>query len=409
MRRLQALNVCRVAAIALGAASAVGGISGCDNHPPPWGVYSADARRWGVSADAIPAHRTATDWATGTRLRKQLAQPERISWSGNPLRQALGALSRTQHVAVLIDRRVDPGQKLDLQLDEVPLAAILQEIARSRQLGVSLLEPVAYFGPPGVSLRLRTIAALRTAEIHRLPIGVQRKFLLPKRIAWDDFATPRDLLAQLAEQNELEIRGMDRVPHDLWAAADLPPLSLVDRLTLITVQFDLTFNVSRDGKTLTLVPVSDEVALVRSYPGGREPKATAEKYALLAPEAQIKVVGNQVYVKGLLEAHERITSAGRPPKPHTPRPTKGSFANKRFTLRIKEKPVEVVLLELVEQLKLDLRIDHKALQEAGISLDSRISLSVQNATIDELLREVLKPARLRFRRRGNVVEVSPAQ
>jgi len=351
----------------------------------------------------------ATDWLTAARLQKQLSQPVGISWSGNPLRQALGSLSRTQHVAVLIDRRVDPGQKLDLQLGDLPLAAALHEIARSRQLDVSFLGPVAYFGPPRATSRLRTIAALRSEEILGLPAALQRKLLLPKRIAWDDFATPRDLLTQLAEQNELRIQGADRVPHDLWAAADLPPLSLVDRLTLILIQFDLTFQVDADGKTVTLIPVPDEVALTRGYPGGPEPKATAEKFALLVPEARIEVAGQQVRVTGLLEAHERIAAGGESPKSQTPKPTDQGFAQKRFTLRVQEKPAAAVLQGLAKELKLDLRIDRQALQEAGISLESPVSLSVKDATIDELLREVLKSTGSTFRRRGNVVEVFPAE
>jgi hypothetical protein len=381
-RGLQAWKICRVAAIVLVAAT-------------PWGACATDALG-------------ATDWATGTRLQKQLARPVGISWSGNPLRQALGGLSRAQHVAVLIDRRVDPGQEVDLQFDGLPLQEALREIARDRQLGVSLLGPVAYFGPPEVSSRLRTIAALRTEEIRRLPASVQRKFLLPKQIAWDDLATPRDLLAQLAAQSGLEIEGADRVPHDLWAAADLPPLSLVNRLTLILVQFNLTFRVSPEGKTVSLVPLPDEVALVRSYPGGPQPEATAKKYALLAPEAQIKVVGTQVYVKGLLETQERIAGALRHPRPHTPQPDHGNGRKERVTGRVAGQ-LDQLLEGLAARFRLELRIDHQALKEAGISLQQNISVKVDNATVDELFREVVKPAGLSFRRRGNVVEISPAR
>ncbi len=349
----------------------------------------------------------ATAWLTGTRLQKRLARPVGISWSGNRLRKALDSLSRTQQVAVLIDRRVDPGQKLELQLNELPLEAVLHEIARRQELGVSLLRSVVYFGPPRASSRLRTIAAMRTEEIRRLPVGLQRRFLLPKRFGWDDFATPRELLAELAEQGGLEIEGAHRVPHDLWAAADLPPLSLVDRLTLILVQFDLTFQLSGDAKTLGLVPLPDEVALTRGYPGGPDPKATAKKYAALVPQARIKVVDGQVYVSGLLEAHERLSSAGRPPKQPTPGPAGGSFADKRFTLRVQQQPAEALLQALAEKLSLDFRIDRRALREAGISLETRVSLSVKDATIDELLSEVLRPIGLKFSRRGSVVEIRP--
>ena len=60
-------------------------------------------------------------------------------------------------------------------------------------------------------------------------------------MAWDELAEPRTLLAALARENGLEIEGLDRVPHDLWPAADWPPMSLVDRLTLIAQACVLVF------------------------------------------------------------------------------------------------------------------------------------------------------------------------
>lgn len=351
----------------------------------------------------------ATGWVTGTGLQRRLSRPVNVVWSGNPLRKALHNLSRAQQVAMLIDRRVDPGRKLQLQLEGVPLETALKEIARSQGLGVSWLGPVAYFGPPAASTRLRTIAALRTEEIRRLPPATGRKFLQPKRIAWNDFATPGELLTDLAEQNGLELAGLDRVPHDLWAGADLPPLSLVDRLTLIAVQFDLTFQISPDARTLTLAPVPADVALVRSYPGGKQPKATAETYASILPEAQIKVVGNEVYVKGLLEEHERLTSPRRPPQQPDRQPTRDAERTRIDRISFQNLPVGLVLETLATRLKLDLKIDRKALARAGISLKQHVSLSAENVTVDELFRKVTQPVGLRFRRRGNVIEIGPAE
>jgi hypothetical protein len=157
------------------------------------------------------------------------------------------------------------------------------------------------------------------------------------------------------------------------------------------------------------VPLPDKVALTRTYPGGPEPKATAEKYALLVPEARVELSNGQVRVTGLLEAHERIAAGGQTAKAQPPKPAEQDFTNKRFTLRVQEKPAAAVLQGLAKELKLDLRIDRRALQEAGISLESPVSLSVKDATIDELLREVLRSVGLAFRRRGTVVEVFPAE
>jgi hypothetical protein len=363
------------------------------------------------AAFAISAGRAGagTQWATGPALEERLAKTVNITWEGNPLRQALTDLSRAQGVAVLIDRRVDPGRKLDLSLEQVRLGAALQDIARRQGLGVSRVGPVAYFGPPGVAARLRTVTALRTNDVGRLPPTAGRLWLASRPMAWKDFATPRELLTQLAEQNGLVLHGLQPVPHDLWAAADLPPLTLVQRLTLIAVQFNLTFEVAADGKTVTLVPLPDDVAIVRSYDGGRQPQEVARQYAALAPNAQIKVVGPQIQVRGLLEDHEWLASptrAGKPP----PRPPRRDAPEVRFdNVVVREAPVGRVLQDLAKRANLDLRIDRQGLAAAEISLDQRVSINLQNVTVDELIEEVVKSTRLRWSRRGNVLEIGPAR
>jgi hypothetical protein len=358
-----------------------------------------------VPTGLSPAAGAASDWATGLALQKRLAAPADVTWSENPLRPALRGLSRAYRVAVLVDRRVDPEQKLDVQVAATPLAEAMQEIARRGGAEVSMLGPVAYFGPPQAAGRLRTLATVRAAEIQRLPPAAARKLREPRAMAWDDFATPRELLEELARQSGIEIAGLDRVPHDLWAAADLPALSLADRVTLVANQFDLTFEAAADGGSVRLVPVPGDLGIVRTYPGGADPEATARGFAGRAPAARIKVVGDKVYVKGMLEDHERLAAPHRLADRKAKPPAAGQVRIERLVVR--EKPVGPVLEQLAGRLKLELRMDRKAIAEAGISLDQRVSIEVENATPDEVLRALLRTTPLDFRRHGNVVEIGP--
>jgi len=350
-------------------------------------------------------------WLDGTSLEQRLRTPVDVFWSGTPLRQAIVSLAENQRAAVLIDRRVDPGQKLDLEWNDLPLGDIYRRVAESRQLGVVWLGPVAYFGPVQVTSRTRTLAELRRGEVRRLPAAAARKLLRPERMRWDDFATPRDLLARLAAESRIEISGLEQVPHDLWAGADLPALSLVDRLTLVAGQFDLTFEMAADASAVALVPVPDEVVLVRSYPGGDDPQALADRWAALVPQSQVKVVAGEVFVRGWLEDHEQIAAAAQPPPP-TRRPTsrsrRTSEGEKRFTVRDGKGPLGPVLEQLADKLGLTLKIDREALQRADISLQQPISFSVDKATLEELFEAVLTPAGCTFRVEGNVLEVRPA-
>jgi hypothetical protein len=348
-----------------------------------------------------------TAWLTGPALEKRLAEPVDVYWSEAPLRQALARLSRAERVAVLIDRRVDPGQKLELKRSGLPLGAVLEDVAASRGLGISWLGPVAYLGPPAFTSRVRTLAELRREEVAGLPVRAARKFLLPKPVAWDDFAAPRDLLVGLAAESGIEIFGLDQVPHDLWAAADLPPLSLVERLTLLAGQFGLTFQVAADGSSVALIPVPDDVAIERSYPGGPQPEQLARKWAALLPDAQVHVVGTEISVRGRLEDHERIRGSGRPSPSHVSAPVRKGQDEDKFTGEVSGQ-LGPLLNGLAARFQLQLRIDHQALQEAGISLEQPVAVTVKDVTVDELFRAVLAKAGCTFRRNGEVIEIRPA-
>ena len=70
-------------------------------------------------------------WLTGEPLRKALAQKVTVVWSNIPVRQAIEGLSKSQKVAILLDRRIDPDRKIELTLDNATLADGLQQIAAS--------------------------------------------------------------------------------------------------------------------------------------------------------------------------------------------------------------------------------------------------------------------------------------
>jgi len=321
-----------------------------------------------ASAAEVSGH---IPWATGRQLSQTLAQPIDVFWSNNPLRGAMTSLSRAQRVAILIDRRVDPGQRLTLNLQNVPLETILQTVAKRCGLGLARLGPVVYLAPPAAAERLRPLATAMDRAARQLPAAAQRKFLRTQPLAWEDLATPRELLEQLGRQNGLEIDGLERVPHDLWAAADLPPLPLVERLTLIAAQFDLGFTIAAGGTRLELAPMPKDLPVL---PADRRP---------------------------LSAGHAASTSSATQPAP--------SLERVRIQrLSVRDKPLGPVLRQLAERLGLQLKLDEQAIQRAGISLDQRVSVLVENATVDQLLHELLKSTGLKFQRRQNVVEILPA-
>lgn len=326
-----------------------------------------------IAASGSKAADLASSAAT---LAERLRTPVAVYWSGDPLRRAITTLCASHGVAVLIDRRVDPDQPVDLRSEEMTLGQVLRHVADAHGLGVTALGPVVYMGPPQATEVVRGVLRLRWNEVRKLPADAAQRWARAQRLVWEDLSEPRELLGQLITQAGFRVVGLDRIPHDLWAGAELPPVSLVERLTLLAIQFDLTFTVSPDGKTVTLVPVPEQLLAEARQPA----KPSAGESSHLAAPARGKTAAG----KGRRAAEVRFTQ----------KPTQG--------------PVGVLLEQIADKLGLELRIDHQAIRAAGLSLDQTVSFEVYQATLDELLDAVLSPAGLGFRRAGKVVEVVPA-
>jgi hypothetical protein len=342
-------------------------------------------------------------WAIGANLDARLAAPVSLSWSNAPLASSLANLSQSERVAVLLDRRVDPTTPVRLVLSQEPLEKSFAQVAGSAGVGYSQLGPVAYFGPRPVAKVLRTLAALRLADARALPAGAGRRLLQSKKWRWDDLAEPRQLLAELASEGGVRIAGTEPLPHDLWRAVDLPALGWTDRMTLLLAQFGLTFHIVGPGR-IELVPMPDEVALVRTYPAGRDAAALVERWAKTLPDARLSVDGDRVRLVGLLEDHQAFERRNRGGANNT-RTTKGKQV---YQLSLQGAPLGKTIEQLAQRLNVEMNLDRAAIDAAGISLDQLVSVKVENADLDELVRAVLKGTGLEFRRTEAVVSIFPA-
>ena len=363
-------------------------------------------------------------WATGPAFQRQLARQVSVVWSDSPLRLALDGLSRSQDVAIVLDRRVDPGRKLSLSVSDVALETLLQTVAQQCGLDMAQFGSVIYLGPPNSASRLSALVASREKGLRNMPATAARVYRQSRAMAWDSLAEPRNLLADLASDNQLDIAGLDRVPHDLWPALELPSMSLLERLTLIANQFDLTFDIAPKGREITLTPIPDDLdnpernlpsseaisqSPTQSPPTKRSSSNVSDK-SLSKPSGAKTHEGRSA--SSSAPAKSSATAADRskktPPSLSAGGPSADIDQMRIERLAVREQPIGPVLRQLTERLKLDLQIDEKALAEAGISLDQRVSVTVENVTVDDLFRALLKSTKLTFRRTQKTIAVVPA-
>lgn len=340
-------------------------------------------------------------WLTAKPLENQLASPISIEWFAAKFRPALERLSRAQRLAVVIDRRIDPDAPCGFKGDEEPLSEVFSQLAQQAGCGYTQLGPVAYFGPEDISRKLRTLAAQVNEQVEQLPPAASRIWRRSRAWHWGDFASPRQLLEGLANEHGIKLVGLEQIPHDLWAEADVPPLPLAERMLLIAAQFDLTLELDPQGRSAQLVRIPLGVALRRRYAARGNANQLAQQYRSLLPDADIEVEGRDVVVDGLLEDHERIV-AGTSTKEN--RPTVGAQV---FRLKVENIPVSRLLDYVSKQMGYVIKVDEEAVSSAGLSLDERVSVDVKDATIDDLMKAILKPVGLQHHRRERVLNVTP--
>lgn len=288
------------------------------------------------------------------------AQQITAVWQGQQLGVVLERLAATQQDPLWLDRRVDSRQTVDVQLSNVPFAEALATVLKQCELSAAQLDDMIYVGPRETARGLATLVHRARSDVARVPIEQQRKWLHPSPASWPRLTQPRALLKELLDEADVNLVGAELVAHDLWPAREMPPLSLVDRVVLILAGFDLTCEISPDGRTCRVVVVEYPLS-----PGGANPHAEAS----------------------------------------SPNASPAAAKRKQFSLQLQNQPVGRVMEQLAKQLGLLLIWDEDSLQTGGRSRETLVSCQVENVELDELLHSILKPAGLSFTRESQRVEI----
>ncbi|MBA4017985.1 MAG: hypothetical protein C0483_12495 [Pirellula sp.] len=350
--------------------------------------------------------------ATAQDLQRRLAEPVSVGWSGSSLRDALLTRARLSGIAMLVDRRIDPGLTVELALAEQPTFVLLEKVAAAHQLGISFFGPVVVVGPPTAMADLRTVATLRQQETQTFPIELRNALARKSPLAWSDLAEPRAMLLQAAAEARLSVANAELLPHDLWPANALPPLTLLERLTLLTAPFDLTFQIDHTTRRLTLRPIDESPRIARSYTPASHAEETFQRWKKLLPEAELRRDGATIIVRARVEDHEKLRPGGSATKPvaASPSGTKPPLTapERRYTLRLKNKPFAELIKLLRDTHMLPIEVDEAAIRDAGISLDKWTNVEVADATLEELLQQAGAPLGLSVRAEAGKLRIVPA-
>lgn len=361
---------------------------------------------WSMMLAAQGQHSTPSriSWQTGQDKEDQLNAALNVQWSSNPLRRALTSLSSSQQVAIFLDRRVDPDQLITFSAQMVSMRQILDDLAGRLGQGVCHVGPVAYIGPKKTAAVLATVAEQRDEETQALPVAVRNQLRRAVPVTWPELTTPRELIAEQATSVGMEVNGVEQLPHDLWPAVDLPPLTFAQRMSLLLAGFNRTFSYGQDGSAIQIVALPETAAVKRTY---RPRIALGNTVAMLNrhyPDATISASAGKVTVIGTVEDHEAIKRVleGKPDRsPTNGRPAVGKTV---YNGKI-EASVGAIATKLAKDLGLELEFDPRTTEK----LKHVVSYEAKNASLAVLLDAVFSQAGLSYELAGKSLRVLPGE
>jgi len=252
----------------------------------------------------------SVEYLSGVKLREALQQRRGITFQGSSLRKVVSELQRSIRVPIVVDRRIDPDQRVTIRTDYVTCRTTLVTLAGEVDARASFGHGYVYIGPPRSATLLQTRVELLEEGVRQLRTQMDPEMYrrLTTRFdgSWSRLSRPRNLLQKRADELGLSVAAAQEIPHDLWNAARLPSITFADFATLILTQFDLELSVAATGE-IQLAAQSPDVAIERKHRVPlRDKSDVLRRWRQELPDLEITWRGSTATVSTTLENHERL-------------------------------------------------------------------------------------------------------
>jgi hypothetical protein len=328
-----------------------------------------------------------------------------VTWQGQELGAVLDRLSTTQGLSVWLDRRIDPQQQVNARHSNATLREVLDQIASDHLLGWCVLDDLIYIGPVESANEMATLAAMVRQSLDTTPADYRNRWLSVEPASWPRLSNPKALLEQWSAEADTKLSNPQVLPHDLWDAHSLTPMSLADRVTLLLIGFDMTLEITPNGRSCQIVPIESPVLITETHNAGSRARQVLAAFKD-NKDVEIQNTGRQLTITGRWEDQQHaaeIIAGSRTVKRRQNVPKKVS--EQRFSLKLENQQVGKVIDQLAGQLGLNVTWDRQLNPDVKQKL---ISCEVSNGDLNNLLESVLTPAGLSYRLQSKRLQILPA-
>lgn len=311
---------------------------------------------------------SAVKLRTGRALERALETRRAISTQAVPIREIVADLQEQAGICIVVDRRIDPSQRLTINTGLVSTEDLLRQVAAELPAAnISVNRSFVYIGPFDTARRLRTLCEQK----RLLVLNARREFekeayakvAKAELQTWGELVTPQDLVVEFSKNAGLKILNPDAIPHDLWHAAQLSAMPFAELAMLVLIQFDLAFDIDPANVECTIVPIPEVVLLERRHSVSSRRRDVAQKQLMEKfRELEAQWGRSAVLVHATYEQHEQIAVllSGKDPAEDPPVMNE-SLKTRLFTLSL---PNGVTWRSLMSQL-----------QKSGVVIRAEVDLA----------------------------------
>ncbi|MEZ6122358.1 MAG: hypothetical protein R3C49_04190 [Planctomycetaceae bacterium] len=351
---------------------------------------------------------------SGSSLKSALETRRSISVEGAPLKQVVFDIQQDTGIPVILDRRVDPSQKVSLTTGYVTVGECLQMLAESSAPEVNSLAMTDHgvvVGPINAVGRLRTLQEILRREIvsHRsaIPSSVYRSMSQPRQRSGSRASSPGFLFEEAAQECGLEVTNPETIPHDLWDAIQLPAMTFSEYAAWILNQYDLTFQINENSQlTISAVPATLEISEKHRIPSSHRAEIL-DRWQTEFPGLKMTVSGSTATVSATVEMHERLRTLIDGPAPN--RVAAAGMQKRLFTMTVPRGTSFGQLVQSFRSSGIPIRIEGRTDDELIPLLLETVEFSFEKTPGDRFFPEVFRGWKARVAvREDEVVITFPA-
>lgn len=356
---------------------------------------------------------SAPAFQVGSRFQAELQRPVNLIRTNTTVREMLRRISEMHHIAILLDRRIDPDRVIDVQLTQTTLGDGLRQMAAQWDAVAAVVGSTLFIGPPEGMDRIRTLIQIHQQSARDPgPTAVRRRFELAQgqTFRWADLDRPIDLVERIAAKGELAMEDLDLLPHDLWAGGVMMDVSCLEALQLVLGQYELTLELSEEADSARIVPIAGPVTIERRHrPVGMTAEEALGRVQAELADIPVRTIGRELSVTGSAAVHDAVDQLIRPlPAGQDSGPVgQGPLRNRKFTLKAVRLSA-IAILRTLEAQDATVEYDSAALKQVGIDLSQKVSFQVEQVSADAFFRELCTPLGLGFEIKGKTVRLFPS-